>query len=275
MAADRALGRHRWVGLVDGVCCGSATARYVEGRPGGREVDLSVAVDPDHGSRGVGTALLKVAMAAFPDASWLRADSRDDPIAMSFAMRNMFVPEAERAIAFVDPRTVAAARPLPRGLRATTLDALPDLRMLLETNNLCATDDPTGVVRHRTMYQLRADWWDWPDNAPDLSFGVLASGAHGPVLASFASVRVDRQRQRAWSTETATHPSYRGKGLATWAKRRVLNALAEAGVTSAWTAHDPANAAMAAIDQALGYRPVTRSILVARRGGRRPGPPAA
>ena len=269
--ADETLGRRRWVGLVDDLVCGTAVGRYVEGRHGGREVELIVEVDPEHGSRGVGTALLQAVTSSFDEGTWLRADCRDDPISMAFAMRNGFLPEGEWPIGFVDPRAVAAAGDPPEGLRAVTLDALPDLRMLLETNNAAARDDPTGVVRRLTMYQLRAEWWDRQDFAPELSFGVLADGPTAPVLAAYTSVELDRERGRAWSTATATHPSYRRRGLATWVKQRMLNAVAEAGAEAAWTLHDPGNPGMAAVDRALGYEPVTRVIRVARRGGRRRG----
>ena len=271
LRADEALGRRRWAGLLDDVVCGTAVGRYVEGRHGGREVELAVEVDPDHGSRGVGTALLQAATAAFAEGIWLRADCRDDPISMAFAMRNGFLPEGERPIGFVDPRSVADAGEPPDGFRAVTLDALPDLRMLLETNNAAAGDDLTGVLRHLTMYQLRAEWWDRQDFAPELSFGVLGDGPRGPVLAAYTSAEVDRERGRAWSTATATHPSYRRRGLATWAKQRMLNAVAEAGIDAAWTVHDPGNPAMAAVNQAVGYQSATRAIRVARRGGRRRG----
>lgn len=271
MIDDQALGRRRWVALLDDVVRGTSVGRYVEGRHGGREVDLAVQVDPHHGSRGVGTALLHAVTSAFGEGTWLRAQSRDDPISMAFAMRNGFLPEGERPIGLVDPSSVPDAGDPPHGLRAVTLDALPDLRMLLETNNAAAGDDPTGVVRHLTMYQLRAEWWDRQDFAPELSFGVLADGPRGPALAAYTSVEVDREHGRAWSTATATHPSYRRRGLASWVKRRMLNAVGQAGVDAAWTVHDPVNPAMAALDEALGYRPVTRAISVARRGGRRRG----
>ena len=64
---------------------------------------------------------------------------------------------------------------------------------------------------------------------------------------------------------TATRPAYRGRGLARWVKQRMQNAVAAAGVTSATTANDTTNAPMIAVNDALGYRPVTRSIRVQRR----------
>jgi GNAT superfamily N-acetyltransferase len=64
---------------------------------------------------------------------------------------------------------------------------------------------------------------------------------------------------------TATHPAYRGRGLAGWVKRRTLNALAEVGVAQAWTAYDSGNAPMLAVNAALGYQPATTSLRLTRR----------
>jgi GNAT superfamily N-acetyltransferase len=261
MREDKTLRRKRWVGIVDNVVSGTATARQV----GEREVFVTVEVHPEHGSRGVGTALLVTATTAFSGATVLRSVSNGDPISLSFAVRNGFLPEGEHHVAFVDPAAVEPVDTAPRELRPITLDALPDLRMLLETYNLSAGDDPSGLSRRYTMYQLRADWWDSPDNAPDLSFGLVDDIAPRPLLASFTSVQVDRHRGRSWSSMTATHPSYRGRGLATWVKHRMLNALVEAGITEAWTGNDATNKPMLRVNETLGYQPAATSIRLARR----------
>lgn len=261
MREDRTLRRRRWVGVLDGVVAGTATARLAREH----EVFLSVDVHPDHGSRGIGTSLLLTAATAFPGASQLRSVSNGDPISMAFAVRNGFLPEGEHRIGFVDPGAVPDAGPAPTGLRAVTLEALPDLRMLLETYNLSADDDPSGLSHRYTMYQLRADWWDSPDNAPDLSFGLIDDSPARPVLASFTSVQVDRERARSWSSMTATHPAYRGLGLAAWVKRRMLNSLVEGGIQEAWTGNDSTNEPMLAVNEALGYRMSATSVRLARR----------
>ncbi len=137
--------------------------------------------------------------------------------------------------------------------------------MLLETYNLSAGDDPSGLSRRYTMYQLRADWWDSPDNAPDLSIGLVDDTTSRPLLASFTSVQVDRQRGRSWSSMTATHPSYRGRGLATWVKQRMLNSLVDAAITEAWTGNDSTNKPMLRVNETIGYEPTATSIRLARR----------
>lgn len=260
---DGVLRRRRWVGLLDGRVAGIATSRSI----GDREptVFLTVEVHPDLGSRGVGSALLRHAATAFPDAAALQSVGNGDPVSVAFAIRHGFVPDVERHVAYVDPRTVARAGTEPDGLRAVPLEAMRDLRMLLETHNLAAPDDPSGLSWHYTMQQLRADWWDSPDNAPELSWGLLGDDPGGPVLAAFSSVLVDRDRGRSWSSMTATHPAYRDRGLAGWVKRRTLNALAEAGVAEAWTAFDAGNAPMLAVNDALGYRLATTSLRLSRR----------
>jgi GNAT superfamily N-acetyltransferase len=261
MREDKTMRRRRWVGLVDGVVAGTATARQV----GEHEVFVSVEVHPDHGSRGVGTALLSQAAATYAQVDQMRSVSNGDPISLAFAVRNGFLPEGEHRISFADPAAVPEAGPPPSGLRPVTLEALPDLRMLLETYNLSAGDDPSGLSRRYTMYQLRSEWWDSPDNAPGLSFGLIDDSAPRPVLASFTSVQVDRERSRCWSSMTCTHPAYRRRGMARWVKQRMLNELVGSGVTEAWTGNDSTNEAMIAVNEQLGYVMAATSIRLARR----------
>ncbi len=261
MAEDAALGRRRWVGLLDGVVVATATAR----RTGEREVYLAVEVHPDSGSRGVGTALLREAVGAFADATELVAVCTDDPISLAFAVRNGFLPEGEHRVSSVVPAAVPPAGPAPTGYTPVTLDQLPDLDGLLATHNTAALDDPSGLSRVYTRDTFLADWWHSPDNAPELSYALLDVSGVAPVVASFTSTQVDRARRRAWTAMTATHPDHRGRGLARWVKQRSLNAVAAAGVTLAATANDDTNAPMVAVNAALGYRPTARSIRVRRR----------
>jgi GNAT superfamily N-acetyltransferase len=260
---DATLGRRRWVGLLDNVVAGTASARQVIDPLGDLTLLLDVAVRPEQGSQGVGTRLLLAAAAAFPGANRLQAVGDGGPISLSFAVRNGFLPEHEQPVARVDPRSVADADPDACGLRPVTLEALPDLRMLLETHNIAAAEDPRRG--RMTMYQLRAEWWDRPDNAPGLSWGLLATGPNGPLLAAFTSVQVDQERGRAWSRTTATHPDFRGRGLAQWVKRRTLRSLAQADVREAWSPVDVDDAAMLAVNEALGYRISATSVSLRRR----------
>ena len=113
MREDKTLRRRRWVGSPTA----SSPAPPPRARLGEHEVFVTVEVHPDHGSRGVGTALLTDAAAAFPDVDQMRSVSNGDPISLAFAVRNGFLPEGEHRISFVDPAAVADAGPSPKGLR--------------------------------------------------------------------------------------------------------------------------------------------------------------
>ena len=258
---DGLLGRHRWVGLLDDVLVGTATARST----GEDSSFVGVEVDPEHGSRGVGSALLRAAVAAFPDNHEMSAVCSDDPIALAFAVRHGFLPTGEHQVSGVDPATVPAVGLPPPGLSPLRLDILTDLDLLLATHNRCAADDPSGLTRVYTAEKFRADWWDSPDNAPELSWALLDPTGDAPVVAAFTSVQVDRQRHRSWSAMTATLPEYRGRGLARWVKQRMLNEVAAAGVTEALTGNDASNLPMLAVNDALGYRARGRMVAVQRR----------
>jgi predicted N-acetyltransferase YhbS len=260
---DGRLGRRRHVALIDKQVVGAVTVRQAVERRGEREVFLSVKVRPDQGSQGIGTALLGAAAAACRSASRLVALGNGDPISMAFAVRNGFLPTEEHHLAMVRPATLAPVGTEPEGFRAVTLEALPDLRMLLETHNTSATRDPSR--RRLTMYQLRDEWWDRPDNAPDLSWGLLAHGPDGPVLAAFTSVEVDRERSRAWTTTTVTHPAYRDQDLAHWVRARTLASLASAGVAQAWTVSEPPDGRQLPGAGLLGYHPAATAVRLVRR----------
>lgn len=258
---DPLLGRGRWVGTLDDLVVGTATAR----RTGDDASYLTVEVHPDYGSRGVGTALLRVAVAAFPDVDELSAVCTDDPIALAFAVRHGFVPVGEHQISGVDPATVPPVGLPPPGLAPVRLDVLGDVDGVLATHNLCAADDPSGLSRVYTREAFLADWWNSPDNAPELSWALVDPTGSPPVVAAFTNVQVDRSLRRTWSAMTATRPDYRGRGLARWLKQKMLNEVAAAGITEALTANDASNRPMLAVNEALGYRPRARTVRVERR----------
>lgn len=255
---DAALGRRRWVGLVDGEVAGTATSRRVNDE----EAFLTVEVRDDLGSRGVGTALMATLLPTVAEVPLLTSISRHDPISLAFGIRHGFLPVGEHRVARVDPRSVPAAGAAPEGLEPVALDAV-DLEAVLDTHNTAADDDPSGMTHRYTMEAFLAEWWNSPDNAPELSWALL-DPATGRV-AGFTSVQVDRPRGRAWSSMTATRPEHRGQGLATWLKTRSLNAMAAAGVRAAWTANDSTNEAMIAVNDRLGYRPTETSVRIQRR----------
>ncbi len=115
---DGLLGRRRWVGLLDDVVVGTATARST-----GEDASfVSGGGAPRARQPGVGSALLRAAVAAFPDNHELSAVCSDDPIALAFAVRHGFLPTGEHQVSGVDPRHrsrcgSAAARAVPAPAR--------------------------------------------------------------------------------------------------------------------------------------------------------------
>jgi GNAT superfamily N-acetyltransferase len=261
LVADPALGRRRWVAVVGDEVVGTSTAR----RTGEDAAQVAVEVHPGHGSSGVGSALLRATVGAFPDAHELTAICSDDPISLTFAVRHGFVPTGEHQMSGVDPATVPPVGLAPPGLSPVRLDILTDLDGVLDTHNRCAADDPSGLSHVYTREEFLADWWDGADNSPELSWALLDPTGETPVVATFTSVQVDRERRRSWSAMTATRPEYRGRGLAHWVKQKMLNEVASAGITEALTGNDASNAPMLAVNDALGYRPRARTLRVQRR----------
>lgn len=254
MVQDKAAGHRRRVAVRDEVVVGEALLKPHDDQP----TTLGVIVHPDSRRRGVGGRLMADALVHVPAGTTV--SSIVDEESLGFAAVYGFEPGPRHQVSRTDPRAVPRAGLPPAGLRAVRCADLDDLQPLLDTNNVCAADDPSGLSRPATMADFRAHWWDEPENAPDLAHAAL----DGPLVAGFTMVKVDPYRGRAWSSMTATRREYRGRGLATWLKQATLNALAGARVTEAWTANDRRNAPMLAVNTRLGYRPAVAVQSVSR-----------
>jgi RimJ/RimL family protein N-acetyltransferase len=75
-------------------------------------------------------------------------------------------------------------------------------------------------------------------------------------MVAFTWLRVDAERGRGVSAFTATHPEFRGRGLATRAKLRTMRWAADNGITSMATSNDDSNVAMLAVNRRLGFAPI-------------------
>lgn len=257
LSAGPAAGVRRWAGLADGEVVGTATARG----EGEERTRVNVEVQPSHRRLGVGSALLTAAVAGAGPGLELWSVATDDVAGTAFAERHGFEPMGRHRVSMLRTGEVTPPGEPPAPLTAVTADRLPDLRALLETYNLTAPDDPSGLSHTHTFEEFRAEWWESADNDPGLGWCLLEDD----VVAAFSLVNVDHVRGRAWSSMTGTHPSYRGRGLGAWVKRRTLAGLAGAGVAEAWTANDSTNGPMLAVNEALGYR-----VAATMRSVRRP-----
>ena len=223
---------------------------------------------PRHGSRGVGTALLTEAVAAFPDIDRAAAVSNDDPISLAFAVRNGFLPEGEHRISFVDPadrrrRRAGADRAAPGdpgrssptcGCCSSTYNARPPATT--RAGSAAALHDDTS---------LRSEWWDNPDNAPE---PVLRAHRRRRPAARPRGVhqRAGRPRARPGVEHHDGDPSdVPAAGAGPVGQATDADGPRRDGVTEAWTGNDSTNAAMLAVNEQLGYVAAATSIRLARR----------
>lgn len=240
--------RTRTVAVADGRGVGTAVARM--SRP--PKAAINLAVHPETRGNGIGSALLEQALDVALHGGYDTSQSIANQDGIPFARRHGCAVTGEHYVSHLDTGAVRPPGTPPEGLELVRCDRLPNLDELRETHNLCAADDPSGHSETYSKEEFDERWWDSPENAPDLSWALLDDD----TVAAFSNVQVDHDHARAWSGMTATHPSYRQRGLAGWLKRVTLTELAAAGISDAWTANDEANAPMLAVNAALGYRQV-------------------
>jgi GNAT superfamily N-acetyltransferase len=228
------------VATVDGDIVGIA-------RLGDRKVDgvvsFQIQVHPDRRRAGVGTALLDWARQV--DARQLTGIADEDSV--DVARRCGFTVGRRHTLSTVDPRKDT---PPTTDLQVVDLGTAGP-RAVWEGYQATALDDPSGLSHLQPYDDFLADDWHEPVHRPDLGRAVLIEG----WLAAFTGVNA--AGDRAWNAFTGTHPSQRGHGLATIAKRAALVAMAEDGITTCGTGNDSANLPMLAVNQRLGYHPVT------------------
>jgi GNAT superfamily N-acetyltransferase len=242
----------RYVVVEDGEVLGiGRVRRYPDDHP-----SVMVMVHPDHTGRGVGRRLLDRLLEVTDDAT-VSALVNGEERALAVAAHWGFEAERQHQVSAVDPRTVPAPGPAPAGLRVVPLDEAGP-RAVWECRQATAADDPSGLTR-RTPYEHFLDTdWSGPLHRADLGRAVLEDGI---VL---AYTQVDVAGDRAWTTMTGTRAGHRCRGLATLAKAHGFSALAAAGVTRAGTGNDGANAAMLAVNERLGYRPIASTWTATR-----------
>jgi GNAT superfamily N-acetyltransferase len=250
-AAPPEAHRRYWAAEDDGQLVGWATAA-VEHQSAERPGFLEVSVAPEFRTAGHGTSLFARCESHLADlgVATVLTFTTVEEASQRLARARGFHHTSTTRISGVDPRTVELGS-APPGVDLLPLAAL-DPRKVYELDAESMADVPGEVAMDDVSYeQWLEDYWRHPDMDPEASVAAVVDGR--PV--AFSHLRIG-PGGRAVTDMTGTLRAFRGRGLATLAKRATLVKAAERGVELVSTDNDETNAPMLAINDRLGYRPI-------------------
>jgi len=138
------------------------------------------------------------------------------------------------------------------GIELVTLDAWDDpdrLRKLYEMDAVTRLDVPTSLPIITETFEDFQRRLSGPDRRADRTW-IALDGAR-PVAVSY--LRFPPVRGIVWTGYTASHPEYRGRGLAKAVKLQTLAQAVDLALPYVCTDNDAENAAMLHINEKLGY----------------------
>jgi len=242
--------RRTWWAARDGATlvgwAGASVAHETTARGG----YVGVTISPSHRGRGLGTALLERARAHLERSPRIHAETFED--GRGFAERHGFRHTRTRRVSGVDPRLVDTSELDTSSVEVVSLlEAGPEQTFAVDAESVL--DEPGDEAFDAVEYgQWLRDYWEHPDLDFDVGRGTIVDG----TAVAISMVLVDRESRRAFNAYTGTLRAHRSRGLARLAKLGAMRRLAELGVTMVLTENDETNAAMLAINERLGYRPV-------------------
>jgi GNAT superfamily N-acetyltransferase len=243
-----------WCAVEDGGVVGWASSTLMVETTEQGVAWLGVTVHPDRRGSGIGGRLLEQAehharsVGARKLLGWTRADDGS----VAFARSRGYEQTSSHDLLVVDPRAVEALdTPTDVEIRPFKTYA-DDPRPIYEVDAEATQDEPGEVTLDAVQYDLWLDrYWQHPLLDHDVSMAAVVDGA--PASVTF--MMTDRASGRGTNNGTGTMRAYRGRGLATTAKRASLARAAELGITAVYTGNDAENAPMQAINRKLGYAP--------------------
>ena len=248
-----------WCAESDGTIVGWASLGLVVETTEEGVAWMGVNVHPEHRGRGIGTELAELAdtRAAVIGARKVHGWSRADEASAAFARARGFEQTNSSDLLMVDPRTIAFPE-LPAGIELLPFTAFEDdPSPIHHVDAMTMVDEPGEITLDDIPFELWLKTF-WAHPLLDRDGSTLAVVDGTPAAVTF--IQIDRERGRATNNGTGTLPEYRGRGLATLAKRASLARAASLGVTAVYTGNDVTNAPMQAINRKLGYTPFSTML---------------
>ena len=218
---------------------------------------LTLAVDPDHRGRGIGSELTDAVeqhIAAL-GLTTTRTDSLDEPAARALATGRGFHEVGSASVSAVDPSTVEPL-PVPDGVRLVPFAELDDPEPVWALDMEVSQDIPNETFESVPLDEWTSEYWRSPIVDDDASLAAFVDGR----LAALTMIRIDRASGRAQNNLAGTRREFRGRGLATLLKSHSLRRAAELGATIVITDNEEENAPMLAVNTKLGYRSFARRL---------------
>jgi RimJ/RimL family protein N-acetyltransferase len=248
-----------WVAEEDGSIVGWARAQIRYEEPGGA-ANIGVSVVPPWRGRGIGSALYERAFEHVADAP--RAHALCSESGRAFVEARGYDLRRTSHASSLDPRSVDTSDLDASSVQLQPLsEAGPEATYAVDS---VASLDVPADEPYRIDYALwKRRYWESPDLDFTSSFGARVDGR----LVAVAYVGVDLAGDRALSAFTGTLPEYRGRGLARLVKLAVVRRLDELGVSRLYAYNHDENAAILAVNERLGFRPVATQYFYVRERG--------
>lgn len=248
--------RRDWVAVEDGEVVGHGQAGFEWAVPTPGKGRLWLSVAREHRGRGIGSELFERAVEYLCAEDAWRVESYvpGDPAGVRFLSKRGFTRSGRNRVSGLEVPGASVPDVRVPGFRLAPLgetrDRAAELHAIcLEGEIDMPSDEPETEVDFESW---RREEFEYPDISDEGSVVVLED--ERPV--SLAFVAVDPERRLGYNAMTATLRSHRGRRLALMAKAAVVRWAQEAGLERLVTENDEDNAAMLAINERLGYRPL-------------------
>ena len=243
--------------VENGEILGWANVARAHWRPELEHGWVTVAVDPDHRGRSIGSQLMDVVDEHINalGITTTSGGSLDEPAARALAEGRGFVETGSSSVSAVDPGTVEPL-PLPTGVTIVPFAELEDPEPIWALDLEVSRDIPNEEFVNVPLDEWVREFWRAPVVDDDASLAAFVDGQ----LAGITMIRIDRSSGRAQNNLAGVLRPYRGRGLATLLKSHSLARAAELGATIAITNNEERNAPMLAVNTRLGYRPFARRL---------------